>query len=140
MSPTRETLLRTANHLLELMNSGDLDDQLRIRSPSCIHQTLPLSLGVPASNNEQFSAFLRSLQPTFHNFKVWLADGEQPIIDEVSRKVVMHLKGSADTDRGKYENEYIFILRTNEEGTLLEHFIEFVDSAYLKEYQSREPK
>lgn len=139
MAPSRETLLQTANRFLELVNSGDIDGQLSLRSSSCVHQTLPFSLGIADSNNEQFASFFRRIQPNFHNVKVCLADGEEPIIDEISRKVVLHLKNSADTNRGKYENEYMFVLTTTEDGTLLEHVMEFVDSFYLKEHLARKP-
>lgn len=65
-----------------------------------------------------------------HNFKLLIVDGTEPAVDEVTRQVTLQLKSHAESDAGLYANEYIWILKFNEDGTQIEKVVEFADSAY----------
>lgn len=111
-----------------------MDEVISIRSPRCVQNTLPSSLQASPMNNEGFAAFYVSVSEDFTNFQAWLAPGAEPIVDEVSRKAVPHLKSQANGANGVYRNECIFVLSMSEDGTLLDEVVEFTDSAYVQSY------
>lgn len=49
----------------------------------------------------------------------------------------MHASSKAVTDLGDYANEYMIILYMTEDGSKVERFLEFVDSAYSKDFMGR---
>ena len=49
----------------------------------------------------------------------------------------MHASSKATTDLGDYANEYMIILYMTEDGSKVERFLEFVDSAYSKDFMGR---
>lgn len=48
--------------------------------------------------------------------------------------MVMYLNSSAETAIGLYQNEYVFTLRINDEGTEIKEIIEYFDSAFAVEF------
>ncbi|RFU31459.1 hypothetical protein B7463_g4851, partial [Scytalidium lignicola] len=138
MAPTRAQLLATAHRFLEGYNTWTIKAILSIRSPNCIHHVPPKSFSGSASyNNTEFAAFLKNVIPLFHNMRSEAVGGEEGksfIVDVDRWKVVMHLRGYADSDIGPYENEYIFMLRMTESGDLVEEIVEFLDSGYAEAF------
>ncbi len=61
----------------------------------------------------------------------------EPMIDEVNRKIIMHLKSHSETDVGVYENEYVWIISTSEDGTEIVDVVEFADSQYTTEWGAK---
>jgi len=47
---------------------------------------------------------------------------------------MMHARSTADTRKGKYENEYALFLEFTEDGEKVVRFEEFVDSAYSERF------
>jgi hypothetical protein len=133
----RTNLLKTATSFIETYNAWTIESILSIRSPSCIHQTLPASLGVPTRNNAEYATFLKPMLSIFRNLKFIIIDDSKTIVDVEARKVVLHCRDQADTNAGRFENEYIFILTMNKDGDLLDEIVEFIDSAYTEEFKGR---
>ncbi|KAK7448502.1 hypothetical protein VKT23_013763 [Stygiomarasmius scandens] len=125
---TTKTLNATASALISAYNAWDLDAILSDswRSPSCIHQILPLSLGQPAMDNTFYRHYLRTFMSTFRNLTVTVKD---TIVDEKQRRVLMWASSKAETDIGPYANEYALILKCDEDGRVV-WVGEFLDSQY----------
>lgn len=138
MALIRERLLSTSAAFLRAMNSWDLASILAIRSDDCIQYTLPQSVGTAPMTNNGFAAFFKGIQGNFGSFQASLVQNEEPIIDERARKVVLHVKSYATSEKGPYENEYIFILQMTEDAEHVAQIIEFLDSAYLVEFNARQ--
>lgn len=134
MSTPRDSLEALCSTFIRVMSGGSLEDVMAIRTEQCIQYTLPPSLKAPAMSNEEYSAFYTKISASFKNFRLELVQGAEPIIDELSRRMVLRLKSSADGPNGKYNNEYVIFLRGSKCGTLLEEVTEFVDSAYTLDY------
>ncbi|KAK7464919.1 hypothetical protein VKT23_006128 [Stygiomarasmius scandens] len=126
MTVTTETLKATASAMISAYNAWDLEAILSDswRSPSCIHQVLPLSLERPAMDNTHYRQYFGTFMPVFRNFTVTV---KNTIVDEKERKVSMWASSTAETDIGPYKNEYVLILNCDEDGKAI-WVGEFVDS------------
>ncbi|THU82251.1 hypothetical protein K435DRAFT_691943, partial [Dendrothele bispora CBS 962.96] len=115
MTCTSETLKATAAAMISGYNTWDLEAILSDswRSPSCIHQVLPLSLERPLMDNAQYRQYFGAFMSAFRNFAVTVKD---TIVDEKQRKVWMWASSIAETDIGPYKNEYVLILNCDEQG------------------------
>ena len=67
-------------------------------------------------------------------FELHFKKDHDPIVEEISRKVVLYLESTCETDQGRYENEYIWILTLDGNGTSIDEIIEFADSASTLEW------
>lgn len=67
------------------------------------------------------------------NVQIRLAQGEDMLIDEVSRKVLLHLTSTGETDFGPYANEYMIVLKMTDDGTQIKEIMEFIDSATTRD-------
>ncbi|KAG4429039.1 hypothetical protein IFR05_015482 [Cadophora sp. M221] len=135
---SRPRLLQTASAFITSYNTWSIDTILSIRSPSCIHHTLPASLNVPSRTNAEYATFLEPMLPIFRGVEFAIINSEkETVVDVAAGKVVLHCRNSADTDAGKYENEYVFILTMSEDGTLLDEIVEFIDAAYTVDFKRR---
>ncbi|CEJ58140.1 hypothetical protein PMG11_06810 [Penicillium brasilianum] len=130
MSPTRDELLCTALDFVAQFAKLDPESVLSFLSPSCTLRSFPSSLGKPPlQTKEESKADFQGLKDFFHNFQLRVKDGAEPVVDEPARKVVLHIEGKGDSLVGRFETEYIYILQMNEEGTMVEDFFQFADSA-----------
>ncbi|KAI1099025.1 hypothetical protein F4804DRAFT_323142 [Jackrogersella minutella] len=136
-SPLREQIIKTTNLFLEAFNEFTPESVVRYRSPDCRQRLLPATMKSPPQTNAEYAALVGTLQPIVAEFKMRIAEGEEPIVDEVSRKVSMHLKSYSETTVGLYENEYVVILTLSEDGKSIVDIIEFVDSSYTIEWMPR---
>lgn len=134
MSPLRDQMLQTARLFISSFNEFTVDSVVAHRSPTCLHRLRPGTLNSPPKTNAEYSEWVRNLMAVMRGFKLHLQDGHEPAIDEVSRKVTLPLRSTCETDLGEYQNEYIWILTLNEEGTAIDDIIEFADSAYTLEW------
>ena len=130
MDIERQKLLSTAHAFVSAYNAWTVDSVLSVRSPTCIHRTLPTSTSTPDRNNAEFGKLLESVIPIFRNFHLTILDEDDIIVDAASRKVVLHLQSNADTKAGPYSNEYFFILTMSRDGRQVDKVVEFLDSEY----------
>ncbi|KAG2416028.1 hypothetical protein HFD88_007220 [Aspergillus terreus] len=129
MPVSRERLLESARVWIESMREFSPEAVLSNRTDDCITYLAPRTVGGKRIDNDRYREGFTWMSGQLKNFQLDFVDGEAPIVDEVNRKVVLHMKSHAESISGPYENEYIFILTFNEDGTLLKGLIEFVDSA-----------
>ncbi|KAI1439396.1 hypothetical protein F5Y02DRAFT_405857 [Annulohypoxylon stygium] len=131
MAPSREQLLKTANLCIESFNEFTPEAVTKYLSPSCRWMLKPKTLKAPPRNRTEFGEFIGSLKPAMPGgLHLFVADGQEPAIDVVTRKVTLYLKSRSETKPGLYENEYVWVITMNEDGTEVEEVIEFVDSLY----------
>ncbi|RYP06943.1 hypothetical protein DL765_009309 [Monosporascus sp. GIB2] len=130
----RDKLLSMAQAFLTSFNKFTPESVVAYRSTSCKHHLLPATLRAPPRSNAEYAAFVKQLQAVMPSFHLRLSEDEDPVVDEVTRTVVMHLKSHSETDVGLYENEYIWILKFNRTGTAIDKVIEFADSQYTAEW------
>lgn len=67
------------------------------------------------------------------NLQIILAKGEDMVVDDVSRKVLLHLTSTGETDFGPYTNEYMIVLKMTDDGTQIKEIVEFIDSATTRD-------
>ncbi|KAI6090683.1 hypothetical protein F4821DRAFT_22447 [Hypoxylon rubiginosum] len=134
MSPLREQLLQTTKAFLEAFNEFTPEAVVRNRSPTCTHRIFPATLKLPATSNAEYGEFVGLLKHVMPVFEMRLAEGQEPVVDEVARKVSLYTKSRSETKVGLYENEYFWVLTMNEDGTLIEDVLEFPDSLYTSEW------
>jgi hypothetical protein len=111
-----------------------MESLLSIRSTNCVHTVAPASYGLPPSTNERFSAMFPAIHSQLKDYHIDLVKGSEPIIDVEKRTVSMHLKGSAVSKLGPYNNEYIMTITVTEDGEKVERILEFLDSGYTRDY------
>ncbi|KAI0886734.1 uncharacterized protein GGS22DRAFT_186807 [Annulohypoxylon maeteangense] len=137
MAPSREQLLKTSNLFLEAFNGFTPESVVKFRSAKCSWRLLPDTLETPAQNNAEYAKLIGHLQGLMPKFRVYMVDGFEPAIDVVTRKVTLHLKSYSETKVGLYQNEYVWVMTFNEDGTEIDEIFEFADSLYTKEWLPR---
>jgi hypothetical protein len=135
--PTRERLLQTASAFLVTYDDWSVPSILSLRSPSCVHHTLPVSLGVPSRSNAEYTKFIELQLSSFSEVRFRVIDDDKTVVDVETGKVVMHVSCSATTAAGDYKNEYIFTLTMDKGGDLVDEIVEFIDSGYSKNFKER---
>lgn len=121
---------KTADALIDAFNSMSIPSIIALRTPDCKRTILPYSLQYPPSTNDEYRSSLQSIIPAFRNFSLTVYE----IIEDVQQqKMVMHLKARADTAAGEYLNEYMWILKFNDEG-MIEDQKEYVDVGVNRDF------
>lgn len=138
MPVSRERLLESTRIWIENMRDFSPEAVLSNRTDDCISYIAPRTFGGRPMDNDGYLEGFNQIGGQLKNFQLDLVDGEAPIVDEVNRKVVLHMESHAESISGPYENEYIFILTFNEDGTLLKGLIEFLDSEYFSKWSERQ--
>lgn len=136
-TPTRDQLLNTAHGFLSAYNQWTVQAIMSIRSPICIHYTLPASLRVPPRPNDEYAAFMEPMLAVFRSVHFSMVADDDAVVDVERRQVVLHCRNRADTDAGEYANEYMFSLTISEDGTKIDRIVEFIDAAYTAEFKAR---
>lgn len=136
MPPTRDQLLQTGLAFISSMKTWTLESVMELRSPKCIHRVLPGSVNFTPQNNDEFAEYIKPMLSLLHDFEFEIVE-EDTMVDEVRRKVLFHLKSSAQSPAGVYANEYFFAFTMDEQGTLVDEVIEFVDSGYTLGFVQR---
>lgn len=128
-----EALLQTSIAWVTNLNTGT--DFATGRTPDAVHSILPASLGIPLQmNNTATSEWLANELPGLRNYTTVPVEDIPTIIDADQRMITMHLKGAGQSDIGPYQNEYIWILKTTEDGRAIEESWEYIDSFLTLEY------
>ena len=128
MAPTIQR--QTANALIDAFNSMSVADIISLRAPGCMRQILPYSLNYSPQSNDVYRDSLKSIIPAFRNFSLTVYE----IIEDVEqRKIVMHLKARADTAAGEYANEYMWVLKFDEQGRISDQK-EYVDVGVNRDF------
>jgi hypothetical protein len=113
------------------MNNMDPESFISLRSPDCMRSIHPTSLKIPPSTNTQFAAQLNSLKPIFRNFSLTVTE----LLEDVEqRKVCVWLLARADTEVGKYRNEYVWLMEFDESGENIVGMKEFVDVGMARDF------
>ncbi|MCJ1264730.1 hypothetical protein MMC22_004605 [Lobaria immixta] len=118
--------LKTAHAVIAAYKAWTLPSILAFRAPHCVQQVLPATLDRPPMTNAQYADYFEPLLPLFRDFTLTV---HNLVHDEPGRKVAMHVTSAAETDKGPYRNEYMLMLEMSEDGSQVEKFLEFVDSA-----------
>ncbi|KKP04352.1 hypothetical protein THAR02_03555 [Trichoderma harzianum] len=134
MSDLRSRMMELAISFLNAFNEFTTESVVRYRSENCKHRLLPKSLNAPPRTNSEFSAWIGSVQNVMSGAKLSFMDGYEPIIDDKSRHITLHLKSTGETALGEYQNEYVWIMKVDETGQEIVDIMEFADSAYTIEW------
>ncbi|KAK7751155.1 hypothetical protein SLS62_006838 [Diatrype stigma] len=94
----------------------------------------PTTSGIPDRTNKEYSDFVMDLKKTVPNLRLIIQSDFEPMIDETTRQVIAHLKSAGDTPAGPIEAEYFMALKMNEDGTQIVEFVEFIDTAYTRDF------
>jgi len=94
----------------------------------------PASLGIPPYTKEDYGPFFGPFMALLSDCSFQVVDDKETVVDVEMRKVVIHVKSSANSTVGKYENEYLWTLTMSEDGKMIENIVEFTDSAYAIEF------
>lgn len=124
ISPQR----KTAEAVVAAFNRMDVEAVISHRSPDCVRQFLPLSMGLKDQNNATYSKSLINLRAIFHNFYLTIND---LVEDRDARRICLSLNARADTMAGEYVNEYMWLLDFDESGTKIRRSKEFSDTVCL---------
>ncbi|KAK7702279.1 hypothetical protein SLS64_009857 [Diaporthe eres] len=137
MSPIRDTLIKTANSYIEGFNTNTAEGVIASRTADCRQVIRPSSVpppwNSPPRTNEEYQAFVVPGFKILRNVRIGLAEGEDMLVDEASRKVLLHLTSTGESDFGPYANEYMIVLKMTDDGTLIKEIVEFIDSATTRD-------
>lgn len=137
INPSRARLVQTAVDFISSYNAWTVESILSIRSPSCVHRTLPATLNVPSRSTAEYAVFMAPMLSIFRGVHFSIVDAKETVVDVEARKVVLHCSNRADTDAGEYRNEYMFTLTMSEDGLLVDEIVEFIDAAYTVDFKRR---
>jgi ketosteroid isomerase-like protein len=121
----------TARTFIDAYNAWDIEAIMDYRTPECLQQVLPSSMGKPAKNNTEYRTYFESIMPLFSNFTVKV---HKELHDIEARTSLIHASSRADTAVGRYANEYALILSFTKDRTKVTKIEEFVDSAYTTQF------
>lgn len=137
MSPIRNTLIQTANGYIAGFNTNTAEGVIACRTADCKQVIIPSSVpppwNSPPRTNEEYQGFVVPGFKMLRNIQIRLAKGEDMLVDEVSRKVLLHLTSTGETDFGPYANEYMIVLKMTDDGTQIKEIVEFIDSATTRD-------
>ena len=128
MSALRDQLLKTAQLYLDGLNDPgpDASGLIAHRTADCTQRILPKNLNQPTHTNETYHAFMSAGAAFVKSLKFALDD--DPMVDEMARKVMLHMSSDGETMVGPYNNEYFIVLSMTEDGTKIKEITEFLDS------------
>lgn len=134
MSSLRDVLNETATNFVNNMNNFDGGANWpKGRTADSVHAVLPKSLGInnKLSNDEMIAFLAKTLKG--NALTVSYAEGTGPIIDEEKRIIILYLVGeNASAPAGGLSRmEYVWHLKTTDDGKLISESSEFLDSKTL---------
>ncbi|KAL2826219.1 hypothetical protein BDW59DRAFT_145308 [Aspergillus cavernicola] len=136
MPPTRAQLLATTSKFFEAFSSWDFATIISMRTATCSGISLPPSKRMFTSPANMKEAWEDSTK-VFKSMKLCIIDESDTVVDEAARKVAVRIRGNSETVAGPFENEWIFILTMNEDGTLVDKIQHFCDTAVLSQLEKR---
>lgn len=131
MSSLRDQLWKTAKAAFDEFGKMTPESVIAYRSPNCVHRHFPMTSGIPERTNKEYSDFVMTkLKKTVPNMRLIIQDDFEPIIDVTTCQVIAHIKSAGDTPFGPLDAEYFMAMKMNEDGTQIDEFVEFIDTAY----------
>lgn len=127
MSKRREIAIE----VIEAYRAWDIERIMAYRTDDCTHLILPRSLKREPKNNASYRQYFASIMPAFQDFQPEI---HEIVEDERENKVMMWVSSKAQSLIGPYGNEYTMLLYFNEAGDRVNKIVEFVDSAYVKDF------
>jgi ketosteroid isomerase-like protein len=123
----RSQLLKTAYGLVDAYGRWDMDAIMENRAPNCTQQVFPTRLGRPALNNEEYRKYFEPFMAYFDNYTMEVLEAVE---DSEHHKVVLHIRATAQTPVGEYDNEFSVFVRMTEDDQRINRIKEFVDSGF----------
>ncbi|KIW30681.1 uncharacterized protein PV07_06401 [Cladophialophora immunda] len=125
---------RTAIAFLDTFKDLDLESNLALRTPDCVHTIAPATLNMkPSMSNEQFAAHLLSLKEKISAIPVTpkeIFEGGNLVTIWATSKTTFREEGKDEdlTVDWSYDGEYIFVFTFNQAGDKIQYILEFLDS------------
>ena len=130
-SPQRQTALA----FLDTFRNLDVDANLALRAPDCVHQMGPASLGYSPDgmNNDQFGEHFRGLQPLISHFpvapkQIFHSPGSNIVTIWATSEAQFQQEAMDDELEWEYHGEYLFVFTLNQTGDRIQHIVEYLDS------------
>ena len=114
-SPLRTRLLHTATLYLDAHRNLDADLLAKIYSENATHSNYPAPITpiFPSVSNAAYLSGVKDLFAMWHSFTI--TEFAPAIVDEEARKVVLFVSGKGEADVGTYVNEYVVVLKCDDE-------------------------
>lgn len=114
-SALRTRLLATGTSYLDAHRQRSATDLAKIYSPTAKHSNYPAPVApiFPPVSNAAYLEGVKDLFAMWHSFECH--EFAPAIIDEEARKVVLFVEGRGESDAGSYRNEYIVVLKCDDE-------------------------
>lgn len=125
---SRSTRLQTAYSVLEGYKLLSADALIAPLAPGGTHKVLPESLNVPVRDREAFAQHAKGFTSIFSAFEMQ----PQAVYEAPAQNTVIaycKMVGTLVGDLGPWHNECMITMRMTEDGTKVEEYKEFVDSA-----------
>ena len=122
---------QTADSLVAAFNNMDVDSIIAHRHSTCMRHFIPASMGNKPQDNNTYAKSLRNLRQIFHNFSLVVND---VLEDRDARRLCMWLTAKADTDAGRYVNEYVWLLDFDKSGTKITSSKEYSDTIMARDF------
>ncbi|ROW15308.1 hypothetical protein VPNG_03042 [Cytospora leucostoma] len=129
--PTRREI---AIEVIEAYRSWDIERIMAYRTDDCTQEVIPKSLKQTPQDNATYRKYFASIVPLFQDFQPTI---HEIVEDERENKAFIWVSSKGETVIGPYGNEYTILLYFNDAGDKVEKIVEFVDSAYTKEFFTR---
>ncbi|ROV88143.1 hypothetical protein VMCG_10430 [Cytospora schulzeri] len=130
MSKRREVAIE----VIESYRSWNIERIMAYRTDDCTQLVIPRSLNREPKDNASYRKYFASIMPAFQDFQPKI---HELVEDEQGNKVMMWVSSKAQSLIGPYGNEYTILLYFNEDGDKVNKIVEFVDSAYAKDFFTR---
>eukprot|EP00918_Siedleckia_nematoides_P040272 GHVU01087397.1.p3 GENE.GHVU01087397.1~~GHVU01087397.1.p3 ORF type:complete len:149 (+),score=38.54 GHVU01087397.1:1060-1506(+) len=130
MSKRREVAIEAIN----AFGAWDIERIMACGTEDCIHHIVPSSLNRPEQSNAEFRAYFSGIMPLFKNFTPTI---KTIVEDDAANTVAIWCSSKADSVIGPYGNEYMILLHFNPEGDKVTRFVEFIDTAFSKDFFGR---
>ena len=121
----------TAEAVVAAFNSMDVDGIISHRSPDCLRNFIPKSMGFPPQDNATYGDSLHQLTGVFHNFSCTIID---LLEDKQANRICLYLRARGDTVAGEYVNEYMWLLDFDESGEKITCSKEYSDTALARDF------
>ncbi|KAK4565596.1 hypothetical protein LTR86_004213 [Recurvomyces mirabilis] len=124
-------MIRTTHRMIDGYNQWDIDAMIANRTPDCVTEILPKSMGREPMNNNEYRLYFASVMSMFKSFTVII---ESEMYDVQTNRAALHIRSVAQTPVGSYSNEYAFFLKFDHDCNKISRFEEMVDSKYTVEH------
>jgi hypothetical protein len=121
-----DQLHTTARAWYTAYNTGDLDAITILSTTDCIFRGGPSSVAPPIRNLDEYIIHVHGVIDSLS--EPWQTGLIDLIVDERERKAVMFGWTKATAEAGKYENEWVILIRMTEDGRRVREQFEFIGS------------